>query len=178
MSLLLSKIRGILEDDDLTYLINYTIQPTKNSNGSNKFTMQFKTVDPPIIKTFNEIIEVGSLNTTITRTIEWDIFYTGDGQSTNIRASATNMLLVLCDGKVSGGGTNTDLYASNGIDTADGTKILDNWNPLTSPQPPPIPIILDVNQYLTLSKTNGPSFTRTFAIKGVTVELPADFALS
>ena len=164
-------------DDDLTNLVDYVIQPIKNSNGAQKLNIKFKTIDPPIIKSFHSTVAVGSVSSTITETIEWDIFYTGDGQSTNIRASANNMLLVACYGVISGGGSTCHVYASNGIDTADGTKILDTWNPITSPQPPPIPIILDVNQYFTLSKVNAAS-ARSFAIQGYTVELPSDFALS
>ncbi len=164
-----------LEEDDLTYLINYTFSPQR-ANGAPSFTMQFKTIDPPIIKTFFHTMAAGSVSTTLTETIEWDETYLGT-TSTNIRASANNMMLVGCKGLISGGGSICHVHASAGIDTADGTKVIDAWNPLAGSQFPPVPIILDVNQYFTLSKVNGAS-ARTFTIEGFTVELPSDFALS
>ncbi len=164
------------EEDELTYQINYIFQPQR-VNGGQAFTMQFKTVDPPIIKTFTHVMAAGTTSTTITETIEYDETYLGT-TSDNIQASANNMLLVGIKGLISGSGSDLDVHASDTLDTADGTKILDNWNPITQQQFPPIPIILDVNQFLTLSKTNGAVNIRSFTVVGYTVELPVDFALS
>ncbi len=169
-------ITFLQELDDLTYLINYPFQPDKNSAGQKTFTMQFKTKEPPIIKTFEEFIEQGTASTTINRTIHWDQTYLG-ANSDNIQASSTHMLLVACYGLLSGASSEVDIHASDTVDTADGTKILDNWVPITNFQPPPIPFILDVDQFFTVSKINGIS-ARNFTIFGYTVELPSDFALS
>jgi len=159
-------------EDDMASFVTLTLQPSKGG------TISYKTIDNPKFRMFQQSITPVSAGDTFIETLEWDFTQTGES-SAHIQATANNPLLCYFEYRTTGV-TNRPSFkmnASDTLDTADGTAILS-----TAIQPTglvfavsPIPIILNVNQFLTPTYSDAPSGGRAMEFNGFTVELPTDY---
>lgn len=179
MSLLVWKAAGILELEDLTSLAIVPILQPRFVSSVKILQLYYKVKDNPIIKSFSDGADSGSVEETITKTLEYSNYLDGPAPSdVDIRAPSDAYLLVVCYFSDTGNGSGFSIWASTTADTANGDEILKDVSTTgMNHLPPPIPIILPPNRYLTIRKTNGDTFNRSVTLHGYTVELPSNFTI-